>query len=76
MNIAENSLHLLIARLAWATQISPRPGVQIPWYDYTSGFNVQPKPFIFDLKPRSLERQALINSKWESSKDLDPLRAL
>jgi cytochrome P450 len=45
MNIAEKSLFILTARMAWAYSIKKRPGVAVPWYDYTSGFNVQPKPF-------------------------------
>jgi hypothetical protein len=73
MNIAENSLHLLTARIAWAAHISKRPGVDVPLYDYTAGFNVQPRPFVFDLKPRSEARKTLIDTTWESGKARDPL---
>ncbi|KIX03989.1 uncharacterized protein Z518_07542 [Rhinocladiella mackenziei CBS 650.93] len=73
MNIAENSLHILIARMAWAVDISKRPGVEVPWYDYTAGFNVQPKPFVFDLKARSEKRGRLVEKTWEMGKERDPL---
>ncbi|EXJ54110.1 hypothetical protein A1O7_09447 [Cladophialophora yegresii CBS 114405] len=73
MNIAENSLNLLIARIAWAAHISKRPGVEVPLYDYTVGFNVQPRPFVFDLKPRSEAKKTLIHTIWESGKARDPL---
>jgi cytochrome P450 len=51
-NIAERSLNILTARIAWGCDISKKNGVAPPLYDYTSGFNVQPKPFDFVLKPR------------------------
>ncbi|EXJ66441.1 uncharacterized protein A1O5_10593 [Cladophialophora psammophila CBS 110553] len=73
MNIAENSLHLLIARMAWATEISKKPGVEVPLYDYTAGFNVQPKPFVFDLKARSAARKKIVDIAWLQNKDTDPL---
>ncbi|OCT46111.1 25-hydroxyvitamin D-1 alpha hydroxylase [Cladophialophora carrionii] len=73
MNIAENSLHLLTARIAWAAHISKRPGVEVPPYDYTVGFNVQPRPFVFDLKARSEARKTLIDTTWESGKTRNPL---
>ncbi|KIW86774.1 uncharacterized protein Z519_12560 [Cladophialophora bantiana CBS 173.52] len=65
MNIAENSLHLLIARIAWATEISKKPGVEVPLYDYAAGFNVQPKPFVFDLKARSAARKKIVDMAWQ-----------
>ena len=68
MNIAENSLNLLVARMAWATHISRRPGVEVPLYDYTSGFNVQPKPFVFDLVPRDETRKLQVERIWENNK--------
>ena len=73
MNIAENSLHLLVARIAWAVEISKRPGVEVPLYDYTAGFNVQPKPFVFDLKVRSEGRRKFVDKTWEMGKGRDPL---
>jgi len=63
MNIAEKSLYLLVARIAWACTISKRPNVDVPWYDYTAGFNTQPKKFSFDLKAR-LGREVLVEESW------------
>ncbi|OAP55993.1 hypothetical protein AYL99_10145 [Fonsecaea erecta] len=74
MNIAENSLHLLVARIAWAAHITPRAGQPPPpLYDYTAGFNVQPRPFAFDLKPRSPQRAARVEQVWEAGRRRDPL---
>ncbi len=73
LNVAENSLHLLVARLAWAAHFSKRDGVDVPLYDYTAGFNVQPNPFVFDLRPRSHARAALVRTVWETGRDRDPL---
>lgn len=73
MNIAERSLHILVARIAWATTIGKRPGFDVPWYDYTSGFNVQPKKFVFDLKPRSTSKAELVERVWLEGRSRDPL---
>ena len=66
LNIAEKSLHLLVARLAWAVKIEKkrRKGVEVevPWYDYTEGFNVQPKPFEFELRARSEKRGGMLEA--------------
>ena len=75
MNIAENSLNLLVARMAWATHVSKRPGVDIPLYDYTAGFNVQPKRFVFDLRARSESRNNIVSTVWENGKNRDPMRS-
>ena len=61
MNIAERSLYILIARIAWACEIRKRPGVEVPWYDYTVGFNTQPNPFVFDLEVRSEARRVVVD---------------
>lgn len=73
MNIAENSLHLLIARMAWVAEISKKPGVDVLWYDYTAGFNVQPKPFVFDLKARTELRKKTVNRTWKLGKERNPM---
>ena len=64
LNIAETSLNLLVARLAWACKIEKKPGVDIPWYDYTSGFNVQPKKFDFSLTARGEKKMQFVHSTW------------
>jgi len=76
-NIAERSLNILVARIGWGCTIEKRivdgNAVHVPLYDYTSGFNVQPKPFAFELKARE-GRQKIINEAYEESKRNDPLR--
>jgi cytochrome P450 len=68
MNIAENSLHLLAARLAWTIEVRKRDGVEVPLYDYTDGFNVQPKPFVFELLARSEAKTAVLERSWDEGR--------
>lgn len=77
-NIAERNLYLLISRIAWACDISKakdKDGYQItpPLYDYTAGFNSQPKWFAFELAARSQERMAVIEAEIEREAREDPL---
>lgn len=73
-NIAERNLNILISRIGWACDIRRIEGVDVPLYDYTTGFNSQPKPFKFDLKARSSKREQLIQDEYEREKRKDPLR--
>ncbi|KAF6802959.1 cytochrome p450 [Colletotrichum sojae] len=78
INIAERSLNLKVAMLAWGCDIGrakDADGREIvpPVYDFVEGFNVQPKRFEFDLKPRSQERAELIAREYEQSLKDDPL---
>jgi hypothetical protein len=52
-NIAERSLYIEAAIVAWACDISEKPGRRPPLYDYTAGFNTWQKWFDFELKARS-----------------------
>ena len=52
LNIAERSLYIQVSMIAWACDIREKQGKKPPSYDYTSGFNVQPKWFDFELLPR------------------------
>ena len=68
-NIAERSLHLLTARIAWACDIRKArdaSGTEIEYadYDYTAGFNVQPKKFDLELKPRR-GREKIVEGEWQ-----------
>jgi len=63
-NIAERSLNLLIARIAWACDIKAVEGWKTGEYEYTTGFNVQPKPFPFVLKPRN-GREKTVDQEYE-----------
>lgn len=78
-NIAERNLYLLAARIAWAANISKakdEEGNEIdpPLYDYTAGFNAQPKWFPFELQVRSQERWAVIEEELKRGAESDPLK--
>ncbi|UKZ75803.1 hypothetical protein TrVFT333_003497 [Trichoderma virens FT-333] len=42
-SIAERSLNIAVARIGWGCTVSKIRDVEVPLYDYTTGFNVQPK---------------------------------
>jgi hypothetical protein len=72
-------MNILVARIAWACRVEQRMGqdgkkVDVPPYDYVEGFNVQPKPFAFDLKARSEERWEMVQKEWENVRRNDPLK--
>jgi hypothetical protein len=72
-------MNLLVARIAWACNISKKrdaSGHEInpPSYDYTHGFNVQPKWFPFDLKARSEDRERIVNEEAAKARQNDPLK--
>ncbi|KAK5126620.1 hypothetical protein LTR85_009554 [Meristemomyces frigidus] len=78
-HIAERSIHLLVARIAWACNIKRKVGkdgklVEVPLYDYVSGFNVQPEWFAFDLTVRSEERYKIVMEAHEMEMAADPLK--
>ncbi|KAL3459719.1 cytochrome P450 [Aspergillus heterothallicus] len=78
MNIAERSLYILPARVMWACRITKAKdanGADItpPSYDYTTGFNAQPKPFTFHLEARSEQRRLAVDEAWREAKKEDPL---
>ncbi|KAJ5392311.1 hypothetical protein N7509_007801 [Penicillium cosmopolitanum] len=78
MNIAERSLYILSARIMWACRITKAKtadGVDItpPSYDYTTGFNAQPKPFLFHLEARSEQRHLAVEEAWREAEKEDPL---
>lgn len=79
MNIAERSLYILTARIAWACEFSKKHGpdgseIEVPSYDYVTGFNTQPKPFPFKLEARSEMRRTLVEQAWKNAEAADPLR--
>ena len=80
MHIAERSLNLLVARIAWACDIRKKIGsdgkeIEVPLYDYVPGFNVQPNRFAFDLRARSQERWRVVKASYEWEMDNDPLKS-
>ncbi|KAF8847145.1 cytochrome P450 [Acephala macrosclerotiorum] len=52
LNIAERSLNILVARIAWGCEIERKEGWEYGEYEYTTGFNVQPLKFPFKLRAR------------------------
>ena len=77
-NIAERSLNILVARIAWACDISKARDadgveIEVPEYDYCAGFNAQPNHFSFDLKARSPERAAIVEHEMNEQMKNDPL---
>jgi hypothetical protein len=77
LNIAERSLNILTARIAWACHISKQnqangKAIHVPWYNYTTGFNVQPHWFPFELEPRK-GRDQIVEKEWLEEKANDPL---
>ena len=80
MNIAERSLHILTARIMWAGKFSKKRDaagreIDVPEYDYVSGFNTQPKPFPFELEPREPRRMAILEEAWRKAQEEDPLKS-
>lgn len=51
-NIAEKSLNILVARIAWACEIHKEEGNAYGDYEYAKEFNMQPVKFLFVLKSR------------------------
>jgi hypothetical protein len=79
MNIAECTIYIFTSCVAWACQISRKrdsQGNEIipPHYNYTSAFNTQAKPFLFDLQARSREKAEYVAQAWEEEKMTDPLK--
>ena len=80
MHIAERSLYILIARIAWACDIKKKldedgKEIEVPLYDYGDGLAVQPNWFHFDLKARSESRWQVVKEAYEREMDNDPLKA-
>jgi hypothetical protein len=77
-NIAERSLNILTSRIAWACDLAKAKDaagkeIAVPLYDYTAGFNVQPKPFPFELRVRSPERLKVVEQELDGVMREDPL---
>ncbi|KAJ9501497.1 hypothetical protein H2202_003291 [Exophiala xenobiotica] len=80
IHVAERSLFLGIARLAWAFDVNPATDSDgkpiIPDTDsYTSGFVVMPTPFKARLTPRSEKRAEIVRVEWKQAEEelLDPV---
>jgi cytochrome P450 len=80
MHIAERSLNLLTARVAWAcdwTKARDEQGKEVEYseYDYVDGFNVQPNPFPFEMKIREAGKLKIIQEARIEAGKHDPLKA-
>ncbi|CAG8214192.1 unnamed protein product [Penicillium olsonii] len=76
-NIAERSLYILTARIAWSGSIFKVKGpdgkeLPLPLYDYTKGFNTQPEHFDFDMVVRSQDRHEFIKKSLEEARSRRP----
>jgi cytochrome P450 len=60
-SIAERNLNIVVARIGWGCTVSKLKDVEVPLYDYTTGFNVQPKKFHFSLEPRGTHTLRLLS---------------
>ncbi|KAH7412820.1 cytochrome P450 [Cadophora sp. MPI-SDFR-AT-0126] len=65
MNIAERSLTILVARIAWACEVRGTDGWDYSGYRYTKGFNVQPEKFPLRLNTRE-GRKMIVEKEYES----------
>lgn len=79
LNIAERSLHLLIARIAWACELKKAKDENgkekdVPLYNYSEGFNAFPLWFPFDLQVRGEDRLNIVKEEAEKSRQIDPLK--
>jgi cytochrome P450 len=63
-NITERSLNVLVARITWACDIKAAEGWRSGEYEYTTGFNVQPKTFPFVLTPRK-GRENIVDQEYK-----------
>ncbi|KAK3702409.1 hypothetical protein LTR37_014875 [Vermiconidia calcicola] len=80
MHIAERSLYIQIARIAWACDISKKKDmngkeIDVPLYDYCDGFNVQPNFFHFNLKVRSNKHWKVVEEAYQREMEDDPLKS-
>lgn len=80
MHIAERSLFLGCARIAWAFNIKKPIGpdgkpIEADIDDLTSGVAVQPKDFLIDMTPRSEKKAEMIRKAWQEAETglLDPV---
>lgn len=65
LNIAERSLNIGVAMIAWACEVREKDGRKPPLYDYTRGFNAQPNWFDFELKGRP-GREKVVRERYET----------
>ncbi|KAK2757989.1 hypothetical protein FQN54_004395 [Arachnomyces sp. PD_36] len=67
--LAENSLRMVIAKIAWAFDVEKAPGQDTvdasPHSAYEGGFLIAPKKFPVRIRPRSKDRMEVVEGEWE-----------
>jgi cytochrome P450 len=64
-HIAEKNLNIQVAMIAWVCEVSEKKGHKPPEYEYTAGFNAQPKWFDFELRARR-DRDKLVEERYQA----------
>ncbi|PSR85691.1 cytochrome P450 [Coniella lustricola] len=65
--LASNSLFIALAKILWAFDIKPVPGVQYDIFDYTEGFNVRPRPFKCAITVRSEAHKRVLEREQQEA---------
>ncbi|KAF2748161.1 cytochrome P450 [Sporormia fimetaria CBS 119925] len=72
-DLASNSLYIALAKILWAFDILPQPGVEYDTFDYTEGFNIRPKKFRCLIRVRSeAHRKVLERELLDAERVLEP----
>ncbi|KAF2276288.1 cytochrome P450 [Westerdykella ornata] len=59
-DLAANSLYIALAKILWAFDILPIPGIKYDTFAYTEGFNIRPQKFECEIRiRREAHRQVL-----------------
>lgn len=80
LSVAERSLNIAVARIAWACNISKQidesgKEIDVALYDYVKGgINAQPNPFPFRLEPRSQHRVEVLRAALDTLTEQDSLK--
>jgi cytochrome P450 len=75
LHLAENSLFITLAKIAWAFEIKPavnEHGMEIPVdvsdTAYDEGVNTLPNPYKIRFKPRNATREKVLQEEWKTAK--------
>jgi cytochrome P450 len=62
--LAENNLFIALVSLCWGFDIRPKKGVVYDTWDYVGGFNVRPRHFECEIKPRSEKHEEVLRNEY------------
>ncbi|PYI17056.1 cytochrome P450 [Aspergillus violaceofuscus CBS 115571] len=68
-HLARSSLHLVISRMLWASDIQHVGNAPPDPFAMTQGISSRPQPFKAKFRPRSRLHQAVIETEWENMMD-------